>query len=181
MSFRQIMKTFGPNSGFETGLAKIVDDKKWRSEWVVINPRKHWWYIMIRYYWKKDKLYWLKNDLYHLHFEDVKIPRSPTALLRDSITDATQKLICRKLGADDDYQSVLNVQKRRGGLIVRWKMKIFSYFMIVLDTSHLLFYSNGRIQVCNSFKTSLSWVNKKCVNALYKNCVKEFIVSFLPV
>ena len=74
---------------------------------------------MIRYYWKKDKFYWLKNDLYHLHFEDVKIPQSPTALLRDSITDATQKLICRKLGADDDYQSVLNVQKRRGGLIVR--------------------------------------------------------------
>ena len=28
---------------------------------------------------------------------------------------AAQKLICKKLGIDDDYQSVLNVQKRRGG------------------------------------------------------------------
>ena len=28
---------------------------------------------------------------------------------------------------------------------------------------------------------SLSRVNRKCVHALYENCVKEFIVSFLPV
>ena len=28
---------------------------------------------------------------------------------------------------------------------------------------------------------SLSRVNRKCVHALYKNCVKEFIVSFLFV
>ena len=63
---------------------------------------------------EKDKLYWLKNDLYHLYIEGEDIVRSPTAWLNDRIMDATQKLICRKLGADDDYQSVLNVQKRRG-------------------------------------------------------------------
>ena len=28
--------------------------------------------------------------------------------------DSAQKLLCEELGADDDYQSVLNVQKRRG-------------------------------------------------------------------
>ena len=28
---------------------------------------------------------------------------------------------------------------------------------------------------------SLSRVNRKCVHALYKNCVKEFIISFLFV
>ena len=43
------------------------------------------------------------------------------------------------------------------------------------------FCSNGKIQICDSLKPSLSRVNRKCVHALYKNCVKEFIVSFLPV
>ena len=28
--------------------------------------------------------------------------------------DSAQKLLCEELGEDDDYQSVLNVQKRRG-------------------------------------------------------------------
>ena len=28
--------------------------------------------------------------------------------------NAAQKLICKELGADDDYQSIPNVQKRRG-------------------------------------------------------------------
>ena len=37
------------------------------------------------------------------------------------------------------------------------------------------------IQICDSLKTSLSQVNRKCVNALYKNCVNEFIVSFLLI
>ena len=45
----------------------------------------------------------------------------------------------------------------------------------------LTFSSNGRIHICDSLKTSLSRVNIKCVHALYKNCVKEFIVSFLLV
>ena len=38
MNFQKVMKTFGPNSGVATSLAEIVDDKKWRSSWVVINP-----------------------------------------------------------------------------------------------------------------------------------------------
>ena len=45
----------------------------------------------------------------------------------------------------------------------------------------LTFYSNGRILICDSLKTSFSWVNRKCVLVLYRNCVKEFIVIFLPV
>ena len=49
------MKTFGPNSGVTINLAEIVDDKKWKSAWVVINPGKHSWYIIERYYWKLNK------------------------------------------------------------------------------------------------------------------------------
>ena len=36
------------------------------------------------------------------------------AWLGDRIIDGAKMLICKKLGADDDYESVLNVQKRRG-------------------------------------------------------------------
>ena len=51
VSVREIMKTFGPNSGVSTSLAEIVDDKKLKSAWVVINPGKHSWYIIERYYY----------------------------------------------------------------------------------------------------------------------------------
>ena len=47
-----------------------------------------------------------------------------------------------------------------------------------LDTGYLTFCSNAT-QIRDSLKMSLSWVNRKYVNALYKNCVKEFIVNFL--
>ena len=49
------MKTFGPNSGVATSLAEIVNDKKWRSAWIVINPGKHSWYIIELYYWKLNE------------------------------------------------------------------------------------------------------------------------------
>ena len=35
------MKTFDPKSRVTTSLVEIVDDKKWKSAWVVINPGKH--------------------------------------------------------------------------------------------------------------------------------------------
>ena len=54
---------------------------------------------------------------------------------------------------------------------------------MVLNTG---FCSNGKIQICDSFKTSLSRANRKCDHALCKNhaiimimhYVKEFSVSF---
>ena len=45
----------------------------------------------------------------NLHFEDEENLWSPTAWLKDHIMDAGQKLICKELGADGHYQSVLNV------------------------------------------------------------------------
>ena len=145
-----------------------------------------------RYYWKssaksihfeekKDDVYWLKNGLYHLSLEDEEILRTPTALLNDRIMDAAQKLICKELGAEYDYQSVLNVQ-RRGATPYRAVNN--EHIQLLHDGSgHWLlpFCSNGNIQICDSLKTSLNRVNRKCVYALYKNCVGEFIVSFLPV
>ena len=139
-------------------------------------------HLIKRYYWKlnekaipskekKGKIYWLKNDLYHLHFEDQEVLRSLTTWLNDCIMDASQKLICKKLGADEDNQSVLNVQKRRG---VLYRAMKHEHIQLLHDGSWqwlLTFCGNGRIQICDSLKTSLSGVNKKCVLASYKNCV----------
>ena len=89
-----------------------------------------------------------------------------------------QKLICKKLGADDDYQSVLNVQKRR---VAPCRAVKNEHIQLLHDGSGhwvLTFCSNERIQICDSLKMSLNWVNRNCVHALYKNCVKELIISF---
>ena len=123
VSIQKIMKIFGPYGGIARSLAEIVD-KKSRSGWLVINPEKYSWYIVENYYLKsnekiipstekKDKIHWLKN-LYHLQFKDEEILRSPTAWLNKRIMDATQKILRKKLGTDDNYLSVLNIQKRRG-------------------------------------------------------------------
>ena len=63
---------------------------------------------------KKDKLYWLRNDLNHFHFKDEKILWSHLVWLHDCIMDEAQKLIFKEIRVDDDYLSVLNVQKRLG-------------------------------------------------------------------
>ena len=41
VSVRKVMKTFGRNSTVAVDLAELIDDKKWRSTWVVINSGKH--------------------------------------------------------------------------------------------------------------------------------------------
>ena len=121
---------------------------------------------------KKDKLYWSKNDLYDLHFEEEEIPRSPTAWLNDHIMDATKRLICKKLGAHDDYESVLNVQKRRGAPYRAVKNEHIQLLHDDYGHWQLTFCSNGRIHIFDSLKTLLSRVNRKCVHALYRNCIK---------
>ena len=192
VSVPKIMKIFGPFSGIATSLAEIIDDKKWKSAWLVVTPTKHSWYLIERYYWKsspksnslvqkQDDMYWLKNDLYHLYIEDEKILRSPTSWLNDRIIDAAQKLICKEIGAWHDYQSVLNVQKPGAK---PYRAVDNEHIQLLHDGSGhwlLTFCINGRIQICDSLKTSLSRVNRKCVYSLYKNCVEEFIVTFLPV
>ena len=52
------------------------------------------------------------NDLYHLQMYDKRIQLSVDARLNDSIMDATQILIGKALGRENEYQSVLNLQKK---------------------------------------------------------------------
>ena len=172
VSIQKIMKIFDPYSEVATSLADIVDENKWRFRSLVINPEKHSWYIIESYYWKsnekaipskekKDKLYWLKNNLYHHQLEGEEIVRSPTAWLNYRIMDTAQKSVYKKLGADNDYQSVLNVQKYQGAPYREVKNE---HIQLMHDDSghwQLAFCSNGRIQNCDSLKTSLSRVNRK--------------------
>ena len=95
--------------------------------------------------------------------------------MNDRIKDAAQKLNCKKLGADEDYQSVLIVQKRGGA---PYRASKNEHIQQLHDGSGhwlLTFCSNGRIQIY------LIRVSRKCVHAIYKNYVKEFIISFVPV
>ena len=93
------------------------------------------------------------------------------------VTLAFNELICKKLRVDDDYQSVLNVQKHRGVPVSAIKNE--HIHLLHNGSEHwLLTFCCNAIQIYDSLKTSLSRVNRKRVHALYKNCVKEFIVSF---
>ena len=86
--------------------------------------------------------------LYNFHFDDVEILQSHVAWSNDPIMNAAQKLIYKELGADDNYQSVLNVEKRRGAPYSAVKNEPI---LLLRDCSGhwlLTFYSNGRIQIC---------------------------------
>ena len=90
------------------------------------------------------------------------------------------KLICKELRADDVYQSLLNVQKRRGAPYRAAKNKHIQ--LLHKDFAHWLFtFCRNLIHICDSLKSFISRVNRKCLHALCKNCMKEFIVSFLLV
>ena len=82
-----------------------------------------------------------------------------TAWLHDCIMDAAQKLIRKKLRVDGNYQSVLNVQKRRGA----------PYRGVKNDHIRLLYNGSGHWLLCDSFKTSLSRRNSSSAFSLSKN------------
>ena len=54
------------------------------------------------------KDFWVKDELCHLKIEDKAILLSSSAWLNDIIMDAEQKLVCKALGKEEEYQSMLN-------------------------------------------------------------------------
>ena len=108
-------------------LAKLLEKKLWRSTWLLIAKRKHNWFIIERAFWKQrqniqsvnllqqsdiiDEVTeepWLRNEMYILKKEDQHLLLSKDAWLNDRIMDAARKLICKEIGTDESYQSVLN-------------------------------------------------------------------------
>ena len=55
---------------------------------------------------------WLRNEMYILKKEDQHLLLSKDDWLNDRIMDAAQKLICKEIGRDESYQSVLNSEKK---------------------------------------------------------------------
>ena len=98
--------------------------------------------------------------------------------------DAAQKLICKEIGADESYQSVLNSEKKT---IDPFHPVSQEHVQLLHDGANhwfLSFRSNGRVQVCDSLRSSLTRSSRKSIQSLYKHYVVdggEQIVTFLPV
>ena len=55
---------------------------------------------------------WLRNEMYILKKEDQHLLLSKDAWLNDRIMDAAQKLICKEIGTEESYQSILYSEKK---------------------------------------------------------------------
>ena len=89
--------------------------------------------------------------------------------------NAAQKPICKVLGNEKSYQSVLNCQKGVSFLPVQGE-----HIQLMHDrNSHWIMTScsNGRAQVCDSLQSRLSCITKRSIKKFYQTSV----VSLLPV
>ena len=200
---RKLINYDGQSSGVVLRLGEKINSHKWKSPWVILNEGELSWYTIDRVYWKSsinkaflvvddDKEnwmpelddFWMKYDLYNFKIEDKRILQSTDGWLNDRIMDAAQKLICKTLGIENTYQSVLNCKMRDN---VPYQPVSDDHIQILHDGDNhwlLSFCSNRRVQICDSLRTTLSRVSQKCVRALYKKCVDRrgrVVISFLPV
>ena len=127
---------------------------------------------------------WLGNEMYILKKDDQHLLLSKDARLNDRIMDAAQELICKEIGTDESYQSVLNSEKKT---IDPFHPVSQEHVQLLHDGANhwfLRFSSNGRVQVCDSLRSSLTRSSRKSIRSLYKHYVAdggEQIVTFLPV
>ena len=179
-SVKKLSKFFRSCSGVIECVSKAIGKKLWRSAWLLIAKRKHNWFIIECAFWKQrqnirslnllqqsdiiDEVTeepWLRNEMYILKKEDQHILLSKDAWLHDRIMDAAQKLICKEIGTDESYQSVLNSEKKTIGPFHPVSQE---YVQLVHDGANhwfLSFCSNGRVQVCDSFRSSLPRSSRK--------------------
>ena len=117
---------------------------------------------------KASSAIWLKNEMYELKELDGDILSSASSLLNNNLTDAGQKLICTILDSLDSYPSVLNCQKKKSTYLP----VSGDHIQLLLDGSchcFLSFSSSGRVQLCDSLRTNLISVSKRCLN-LFNSC-----------
>ena len=122
--------------------------------------------------------------MYILKKEDQHLLISKYTWLNDRIMDAAQKLICKEIGTDESYQSVLNSEKKT---IDPPHPVSQEQFLLLYDGANhwfLSFCSNGRVQVCDSLRLSLTRPSRKSIWSFYRHYVAddgEQIVIFLNV
>ena len=131
MSVKKLSKFFGSCCGVTECVNKAIGKKLWRSACLLIAKRKHNWFIIERAFWKQrqniqsvnllqqsdiiDEVTedpWLRNEMYILKKEDQHLLLSKNSWPNDRIIDAAQKLICKQIGTDESYQSVLNSENK---------------------------------------------------------------------
>ena len=125
---------------------------------------------------------WLKNELYELTEADREILESKDGWLNDNLMDAGQQLICKALGSLETYQPVLNCKKKES---IYFPVS-GNHIQLLRDGSCywlLAFTWSGRVQVCESMRTNLTSISKKCLKSLFQPLVKngKLEVTFLPV
>ena len=90
----------------------------------------------------------MNNDLNYLQVEDKQFRLSSTAWLNNNIMTAAQTFIYKEL-RDQDYQSLLNVQ-RRG--VASYCAVNDEHIQLLHDESAqwlFIFCSNGKIHICD--------------------------------
>ena len=201
VSARKIANIFGEHSGVSIRILEVVNNRKRKSSWLLLESEKHSMYRIRKVYWKSiknpidvkdeasnkvpntEEQFWVRNDLYFLKDEDANILKSQTTWLNDRIMDPAQKLICKTLGEEDNYQSVLNTQKNAA---MPFNPVYNDHIQLLHDGGSywfLSFCSSGRVQICDSLKSTLNRSFMKSVYSLYKHVVGEFEKvkpNFLP-
>ena len=132
---------------------------------------------------EESPVFWIRSELYNLNHEDKKILESADCWLNDKLMDAAQKLICKALGNMELYQSVLNMQKKEKPFHAVTNENLQ---LMYNGTNHwlLTFYSNGRIQICDSLYKGVIREIVRCMKALYSPSVDEegkLNITVIPV
>ena len=153
---RKIVNLFGEHCGASLLISEVVNKRKWKSSWLLLEPEKHPMYRIRKFYWivtdneapseapSKGEELWIHNELYYIKKEDANILHSENAWLNDRIIDAVQKLICKTLGDEGNYQSVLNTQEKSR---YTFQSSISSYCMIAVHTG---FSVSAQVVECRS-------------------------------
>ena len=99
---------------------------------------------------------WLRHEMYILKKVNQHLLLSKDAWLNDRIMDAAQKLIRKEIGTDESYQSVLNSEKKT---IDPFHPVSQEHVQLLHDGANhwfLSFCSNGRVQVRDNLRSSLT-------------------------
>ena len=195
VTVRKLSKALGKSSGIIDSISNSIAQKNWRSAWLLMEKRNRNWFVILRVFWKgitntsaatndddAEEVFWLRNELYFLKEADRLILLSKNEWLTDNIMDAAQKLICKKLGTIDSYQSVLNSEKQTENPFQPVSQE---HVQLLHDGSNhwfLTICSNGRVQVCDSLRSKLTPASRKSIRSLYKHYVLGGQrITFLPV
>ena len=187
VSVKKLSKFFGSCKGVTECASKAIGKKLRRSAWLLTAKRKYNCFIIERAFWEQKQNIqsvnllqqsdiidevteepWLCNEMYILKKEDQHLLLSKDAWLDDRILDAAQKLICKEIGTDESYQSVLNSEKKT---IDPFHPVSQEYAQLLHDGANhwfLSFCSNGRVQVCDCLRSSLTRSSRKPIRSLYK-------------